>query len=217
MEGVTHKSIWNKLPWLTVAFLAMVIGLYPLLYLLFDMTKHGILSSKPPQLLNSVFYKGVFYLHISLGGLGLLIGWSQFSREFRNRYLNIHRQVGKVYVLSVMLSSIAALYIAFFATGGIISVTGFGTLAILWLYTVAKAYTSIRKRDIASHRKWMTRNYALTFAAVTLRLWLPLFIGAFHMNFISAYLIISWLCWVPNLLIAEVIIYTSESRMPAAL
>jgi hypothetical protein len=49
----------------------------------------------------------------------------------------------------------------------------------------------------------MIRSYALTFAAVTLRIWLPLFQNGFGMEFISAYVIIAWLCWVPNLLWAE--------------
>jgi Predicted membrane protein (DUF2306) len=37
------------------------------------------------------------------------------------------------------------------------------------------AYWRILHRDIQSHRQWMVRAYALTFAAVTLRLWLVIF------------------------------------------
>ncbi len=45
---------------------------------------------------------------------------------------------------------------------------------MFWLYTGAQAYLSIRRRDVVAHRRWMIRNYALTFAAVTLRLELGL-------------------------------------------
>jgi hypothetical protein len=57
----------------------------------------------------------------------------------------------------------------------------------------------------------MIRNYALTFAAVTLRIYLPLMTPfLFHGDFLAAYRTISWLCWVPNLAIAEWIIKSAK-------
>jgi hypothetical protein len=51
----------------------------------------------------------------------------------------------------------------------------------------------------------MTRNFALTFAAVTLRIWVPAsFVSGIPLA--VAYPIIAWLCWVPNLLVAELIL-----------
>jgi uncharacterized membrane protein len=114
--------------------------------------------------------------------------------------------VGKVYVIAVALSSIAALYIAFFATGGLICVLGFGSLAIIWLISDVKAYTTVRQGHVSLHQKWMICNYALTFAAVTLRIWLPLLSGFVFHDFIPAYRIVSWLCWVPNLVVALIIV-----------
>jgi len=105
-----------------------------------------------------------------------------------------------------LLSGTAGLGIALFATGGIIPTLGFGGLAILWLYTTVNAYTNVRQKNINAHQRWMIRSYALCFAAVTLRIYLPIFIGAFGMDFIPAYRIIAWLCWVPNILVAEFLI-----------
>lgn len=109
-------------------------------------------------------------------------------------------------MLSVLLSGISGLGIAFYATGGIIPALGFAGLAILWLYTTFNAYTSIKKGQVTNHQRWIIRSYALCFAAVTLRLYLPTFLGLLHMDFIPAYKIIAWLCWVPNILIAEIFI-----------
>ncbi|HRW75900.1 MAG TPA: DUF2306 domain-containing protein, partial [Saprospiraceae bacterium] len=89
------------------------------------------------------------------------------------------------------------------ATGGWIACLGFTLLALAWLITTWTAWRRILVRNTEAHRRWMMRSYALTFAAVTLRLWLPLFTGAFGMDFIPAYQIIAWLCWVPNLLVGE--------------
>ena len=111
-----------------------------------------------------------------------------------------------------MLSSIAGFYIALFASGGITCVLGFGGLALSWLFTVTMAYTSIIKRRFKEHENWMIRNYALTFAAVTLRIYLPLSQMA-HIDFITAYHVISWLCWMPNLLVAEIII-SKRAQIP---
>jgi hypothetical protein len=57
--------------------------------------------------------------------------------------------------------------------------------------------------DFAQHRRWMIRSLSLTFAAVTLRIMLPM-IPLTGMDFVDAYRAISFLCWVPNLLWVEV-------------
>jgi hypothetical protein len=58
------------------------------------------------------------------------------------------------------------------------------------------------RRDIPTHRAWMVRSYALIYAAVTLRIALPLLVIAFG-DFLPAYRAVAWLSWVPNLLWAE--------------
>jgi hypothetical protein len=192
-------------PWIPFALFAIAIGLYPLVYYIFDMHGKGLWAGKTKEVLENVVWHTAFYIHITFGGIALLIGWTQFSKNLRNRYLNTHRMIGKIYIGSVMLSSLAGFYIALFASGGITSTLGFGSLAAAWFFTVLMAYTSILKRDIKQHENWMIRNYALTFAAVTLRIYLPLS-QMMHMDFIAAYRVISWICWIPNLIIAEIII-----------
>ena len=58
----------------------------------------------------------------------------------------------------------------------------------------------------------MVRNFALTFAAVTLRLWLPASIVA-GFPFELAYPVIAWLCWLPNLVAAELLF--NRTRVPS--
>jgi len=79
---------------------------------------------------------------------------------------------------------------------------GFASLAVLWLYTGFRACVSIRKGAVVDHNKWMLRNFALTFAAVTLRIYLPIsmLIG---LEFSATYPVIAWLCWVPNIAFVE--------------
>src|SRR4051794_32822251 len=86
---------------------------------------------------------------------------------------------------------------------GLATRLGFGTLAVLWFAAAVQAYRNALKGEIDLHRRWMIRNFALTLAAVTLRNWLPLMLFALHWPFRASYITVSWVCWVPNLLVAE--------------
>lgn len=142
-------------------------------------------------------------LHVA-GGIGaLLAGPWQFSDKLRARKLNLHRWMGRFYLLEVALGSVAGFVMATVSEQGLPTHLGFGALAVLWFFTGLQAYRKIRNGDIEAHREWMIRNFALTLAAVTLRNWLPLFLFALHWPFPRAYITVSWLCWVPNLLVAE--------------
>ncbi|HYO76822.1 MAG TPA: DUF2306 domain-containing protein [Thermoanaerobaculia bacterium] len=152
--------------------------------------------------------------HALFGGTGLLLGAVQFHRGLRRR-LPIHRLLGRIYVVSCLVTGLAGMYMAVYSYGGWITHLGFGTLGALLVFTTIVAFLSIRKGDVERHRSWMIRSYALMFAAVTLRLELP-FLGA-AFGFDDGYRVVAWLCWIPNALIAEAIVRnrTSESVLGA--
>ena len=183
---------------------AVFIALVSFRYLSFQPI--DLISNKAPHIRSSVLWLTAFYLHIGLGALALLIGGFQFIGKLRDKFTGVHRTVGKIYIASVFVSAAAGLGIAVFADGGIAAKLGFAALALLWFYSNYRAYSAIRRVDITEHRAWMIRNYALTFAAVTLRLWLPLFLAGLRMEFNVAYPIIAWLSWVPNIIVAELIV-----------
>jgi uncharacterized membrane protein len=152
------------------------------------------------------------------GGIGaLLAGPWQFSAKLRARNLTLHRWLGRFYLIEVALGAIAGLMMSVVSMEGLPSHLGFGILAVLWFFTGWKAYREIRRGDIDAHREWMIRNFALTLAAVTLRTWLPLMIFALHWSFHVSYIIVSWLCWIPNLLVAEWIIAREKHPTPVSL
>jgi hypothetical protein len=79
---------------------------------------------------------------------------------------------------------------------------GFATSSLFWLYSGTCALLAVRRGAIAEHRQWMVRNFALAFGAITLRLYLAAFIAA-GIDFAAAYAMVAWLCWLPNVLMAE--------------
>ena len=90
-----------------------------------------------------------------------------------------------------------------FSSSGAIAGAGFLSLAILWLLFTSLALRAALRRDFRNHERWMMRSFALTFAAVTLRIYLPIGISLNNGGFALPYTIIAWLSWVPNLLIME--------------
>jgi len=143
------------------------------------------------------------YTHVFAAAVALLLGPFQFHERLRRRWPRAHRISGRIYLgVGVGIGGLAGLYMATFAYGGIGAKLGFAALATAWLHSGFRAYRAIRLGDVASHRRWMVRNFALTLAAVTLRILLPVS-GIAGIPFDTAYPAIAWLCWVPNLLLAE--------------
>lgn len=148
-------------------------------------------------------YSQPLRLHIA-GGMGaLLAGPWQFSQKLRARALNFHRWLGRFYLLEVALGSLAGFAMALVSEEGLPTHLGFGALALLWFFTGLQAYRAVLRGDIVAHRQWMIRNFALTLAAVTLRNYLPLMLFGLHWSFHASYIAVSWLCWIPNVLVAE--------------
>jgi uncharacterized membrane protein len=142
--------------------------------------------------------------HISGGSVAMLVGPWQFSRRLRRRNLSLHRWMGRIYLLGVALGSLAGFGSALFSVGGAVTHVGFGILAVLWFFTGWMAYRYARAGRIEQHREWMIRNFSLSLAAVTLRMiYVPFFLFAMHWPFERGYVPTSWLCWVPNLMLAE--------------
>jgi uncharacterized membrane protein len=149
--------------------------------------------------------------HAGGASIALFLGAWNFWGAFRKKYLDLHRWIGRIYLLAVVVGGTSGLFLAMTAVGGLPTRIGFGALAALWLATAVMAYLTIRQGDVQAHRAWVIRSYALTFSGVMLRLWMPLFLSLGY-DFPEVYTTIAWLCWVPNLLAAELIISSSNRK-----
>ena len=162
------------------------------------------------------------YAHISFAAVALVLSPLQFSARVRARARRLHRAVGRVVLASIAVAGCAGLVIAPFTRAGVVGAVGFGTLAVLWLTFAVAAFRAICRRDVAAHRRWVVRTFAMTYAAVTLRLWLPLLVTlavtVFDTDpqkaFDAVYPVVAWLAWVPNLIVAERYL-AAQRRRPA--
>ncbi len=197
------------LVWILLVFLCLAIGLYPLLYLTAE-GRIGLLQTKSEGLLENNLWRVGFYSHIIGGGVALFVGWSQFVKSWRVKYVSLHRWLGKIYLFSVLVGGVAAIGIAPFSSTGWIASLGFGSLGICWLYFTWQAYWSIRRRDVSRHERMMIYSYSACCAAITLRFWLPLLLAGLNLEFSVAYPIVAWLCWIPNLAVAQLIVRMAQ-------
>jgi uncharacterized membrane protein len=152
--------------------------------------------------------------HLVGGLVALAVGAWQMNARLRARVIELHRWMGRTYVIAVLIGGLGALRMAVVSLEGWVTHLGFGLLALLWLFTTASGYIAIRSHEEARHRRWMIRSYSLTLAAVTLRIYLPVSL-ALGVPFANAYQAISWLCWAPNIILAEWLLRRTQAPIPA--
>ncbi|PSL20392.1 DUF2306 domain-containing protein [Shimia abyssi] len=172
----------------------------------------GVAESMTFMLHHALEREVAFYAHVTLAPLALLLSPFQFSARLRSARPGLHRWMGRFYVVSILLSGLAGLKLALNSDAGPVAAWGFGLLAVIWIGVTAYAVALAMRGEIAHHRLWMIRSAALTWAAVTLRLELPILTAM--LGFETGYPLVAWTCWVPNLLIAEWLV--RRRAMPAA-
>lgn len=201
-------TTWGwKAGWGLAAFLSVGVAIYA-----FAVVPMG--GSPGPQVLANLFARPWLLVHAAFAGAALLLVPLQLLPALRRRRA-IHRWIGRSYGVAVVLAGSAGLGLSVGTTAGPIAGAGFGLLAVTWLYVTGQGWLTARARRFDEHRAWMIRSFALTFAAVTLRAYMPLAMLA-HLDMDQAYRAIAWLAWVPNLAIAELYLRRGQLRLAPA-
>ena len=207
-DTALSRSRNRRWGWGLVAVAAIAVSLYAVPpYVLLD----PLLSRIP---LNTAFpsHLAWLFLHAVSGGIALMIGPFQFHPALRARWPGLHRLGGRVYLACILAGGIAAVPVTVMTTVGFAAQVGFGLLVLVWLYSAFQAYWAVRERRFADHRIWMIRNYALTFAAVLLRV--ILFAGLAIMPFVPSasfeqlYIVSIWGAILVSALVTEWFIVT---------
>ena len=195
----------SQMLWLLGTVASVGVALFSYRYL----PRMGLRS---PEILSNLFARPFLDLHVAGAATALLVSPFQFLKGVRARTPKLHRWLGRVYVAGCLLGAVGGFVLAFGSFAGPLAGVGFGGLAIAWFFTTAQGWRTAMARRFVDHRAWMIRSAALTFAAVTLRLYLPLF-PLLGVDFIDGYRAVSFLCWVPNLIVAELYL-RGQLRVP---
>lgn len=177
-------------------------------------TDVGFLRIKQ-QYIDIVHWRVAFFLHVYASMWVLFAGFTQFSKWIQRNNPRLHRILGYIYVVDVLLiTGPAGLLMGFYANGGFSSRIAFVTLAVLWIFCTAMALAKARQKNFKAHRAYMIRSYALTLSALTLRAWKYAITNSFELPPMDVYRAVAWLGWVPNLLLAEYIIRRNTMKRP---
>lgn len=146
-------------------------------------------------------------VHIGAGLVSMTLGPLQFVAAIRKRWLRVHRWCGRVYLVASLVGVVSALafvpmlpvFGTFTAKVAVVFVGG------LFLVSIVKAYRHIRRFEIAQHREWMIRAFAIGLGISTFRVLLPILMGpVFGASFPEAWDTVVWLGFAINLVVAEV-------------
>lgn len=167
----------------------------------------NFLSTKTDRVLQKSIFQWSFYIHIISSWFVMVAGIIQFIPYILKNHPTIHRVAGKTYVLLVLfLAAPSGLGLALYANGGLSTKVGFTCQCIVWWFITFIAWQEIRHRNWLLHTQSMIRSYAVTLAAMSLRIGSYVMIYNFGTKPIETYLTVTWLSWVGNLLIAEIFI-----------
>lgn len=168
---------------------------------------YAFLSTKTNQTLALPVFQLGFYVHIGSSAIVLLSGLPQFMPQLARYYPVVHRYAGRVYVFTILvLASTSGLVLALYANGGLPAKTGFFVQCLAWWFVTFMAYFKARRHQYQQHIAWMLRSFAITLAALSLRTEGYLMHYLLHTKPIETYVTITWLSWVGNWLLAEVLI-----------
>jgi uncharacterized membrane protein len=206
----TKTASWPvRILWMLLAILCLGIAAYSAHYLLQP-------PRTPAQALDNPLGVPWLFIHVAGAVTALVLGSLQFLPALRRGSGPPHRWIGRVYVVGCLVGGAAGLILAPGSSAGPIASVGFGSLAVIWIAVNVLGWRAAMQGRFADHRRWMIRSWALTLAAVTLRLYLPL-VMALDLPFLPWYRAISFLAWVPNLIAAELWLRRTGSRVrPAA-
>ena len=201
-------------------FIRIAILIIPILWIFHTFSKNFMvdpnfelfISRKDLILTNTSLWIVMIRIHILLAIIALLTGPLNVIKRIRIKSINFHRWNGRLYVLSIILNFIPGVYVSFFATGGWPSTIGFLILNTLWLSTTILGFWYIKRKNVILHSQWILRSFFLSFANMTIYIIVAIIHNVLNFSYGSAYTIAVWLCWILNLLIAEILIRKKYSN-----
>ena len=203
LSGFPAKSSWRVaticLLVIASAFVARFIWHYPAQYFLHYNAKQF-----------DYYWPHRFRLiaHIGGGTEALTCGTLQLWTGLRMRAMNVHRWIGRVYLVGAAAGILGAFLLAVLSTPRSFGVA-LMALATAWILTTAIAWAAIVRGRVEMHSEWMIRSYLVAFAFVTFRISTDLLPGMTkHLgsNTDDASTSVAWLSWVLPLAVYEVIL-----------
>ena len=152
-------------------------------------------------------HRAITYAHVLLGAAYLGFGLLQFSSGLRQRSPAYHRRAGRVLVVIGIAMALAGMYFGLLMPfSGPPEAFVIAIVGALYLYSLVRGFIAIRRKDRDTHRRWMTRAFAIGLGIVVVRLVsIPLELAMTIMGIGVAmrFVVTLWIGWGLSMLGAE--------------
>lgn len=139
-----------------------------------------------------------------------VLGAFQFPASFRRSHRVWHRRAGRILIVLGLTAAVSAMWLTLFYDGKDDTGVLLNLLRLLFASAMAAslilALAAIRRRDVAHHRAWMIRGYAIGLGAATQIFTLGFGEAAFGTSTLARTLL-TGAGWVINLAVAEWLIH----------
>jgi len=162
-------------------------------------------------------YPALTLIHIIPGLLFILLGPVQFNKNIRSKHLKWHKISGRIFLICGVIIGISALVMSFGmpAIGGINQAAATTFFALLFLFSLYRAFINILSRNIALHREWMIRAYSIGLAVTTIRPIVGIFFATSRLSGLTPYEFFGaafWIGFVLHLIAAEAWINKTRTK-----
>jgi uncharacterized membrane protein len=163
-------------------------------------------------------HPGLTLLHIVPGLIFVILGPFQFVAKIRVRYINLHRWCGRIYVASGVFVGVSALVLGVVVGfAGPTETAAVALFSALFLIFLGLAVFRIHRREVAAHREWMIRAFALGLAVTTMRPMVGVLTALTGLPFSEILGISFWLAFSLHMVVAECwISFTRMERNPVS-
>jgi uncharacterized membrane protein len=93
----------------------------------------------------------------------------QFSRRLRNRYLRVHRILGRIAMVLGLVIAASGFTLLLNPVGGALEIAAILVFGGFFVYALTRAWINARRADIDAHREWVIRAMGVVFGIATVR------------------------------------------------
>lgn len=170
-----------------------------------------LISAQDPEWQHIHPFRWYLLPHAIAGACALLLAPMQFSDRLRRSYATLHHVVGYTYIVGVFVAAPMGFYVQFLEERiGAPRTFSFAAAAqaVSWITTTVIALILIRQGKVDSHRRWMTRSFAVALVFLEVRV----FLGLAHLDDAGPHVVEAavWGCNVFTLLAADIALQCQE-------
>lgn len=205
MTGAKRASPFQRIE-ITIFYLVLFTGTALIcwesrLYFLPN-TIHGFMLERMELAIEN-WWRYALLTHVSGGLICLVSSVLQYSRLLLKRAPWLHRNLGRIYALSIIMVVFpTGVALAFVAKGGLSGTIGFLTLSFGTLFTLLLGMVAIYRKNLRAHQVWISRSFALVTSAITFRA-LQLILIQFDFDYQKIYQMSLWASIGINLSLCE--------------